>query len=67
MLRSLFVAKNFLDSMDVVACFKQMCGKGMPEGMVIDMLYHSGIGDSFFHGPLKNCFMCMMAPFLAGF
>lgn len=54
------------DYADVVARLKQMCGI-MPEGMATDVLYHPGIADSFFDGPLKNRLVCMMPPFLAGF
>ncbi len=37
------MAEEFLDSADVVAHLKQMCAKGMPEGMAADVLYHPGI------------------------
>jgi len=52
------------DYADVVVCLKQMCGKGMPEGMATDVLYHPGIADSFFNGQLKKLLVCMMPPFL---
>ena len=49
-----FVSQEFLDRTNVVAGLKQMCGKGMPEGMAADMFDHSGLTDSLLHRPLKN-------------
>lgn len=43
----ILVPKEFLDGSDVIACFKQMRGKGMSEGVTTDMLnYGQALGRS---------------------
>ena len=48
----ILVPKEFLDGADVIACFKQMRGKGMSEGVTTDMLNYARIADCFLDAPL---------------
>jgi hypothetical protein len=60
-----FVAKKFLDGPDIVSCFEQVGGEGVPEGMAADMFDNSSFSDSFFYCPLEDCFMNVVPPFLS--
>lgn len=47
------VPKEFLDGADVIACLKQMLGKGMSEGVATDMLNYACTADCFLDAPLN--------------
>lgn len=57
--------KEILDGADVIACFKQMRGKGISEGVTTDMLNYARIADCFLDAPLKNRLMSVMPPLFA--
>ena len=50
----ILVPKEFLDGTDVIACFKQMRGKGMSEGVTTDMLRFTSPYNSVLHGATKS-------------
>jgi hypothetical protein len=62
----ILVPKEFLDGADVIACFKQMRGKRMSEGVTTDMLNYACTADCFLDAPLKNRLMSVMPPLFAG-
>ncbi len=62
----ILVPREFLDGADVIACFKQMRGKGMSQGVTTDMLNYASIADCFLDTPLKNRLMSVMPSLVAG-
>ena len=58
----ILVSKEFLDGSDVIACCKQMRGKGMSEGVTTDMLNYACTADCFLDAPLMNRLMSVMPP-----
>jgi hypothetical protein len=56
----ILMPKEFLDGTDVIACFKQMRGKGMSESVTTDMLNDACTGDCFLDAPLNNRLMSVM-------
>jgi len=63
----ILVPKEFLNGADIIACFKQMRGKGMSEGVTTDMLNYARTADCFLDASLKNRLMSVMPPLFAGF
>ena len=57
----IFVAEQFLNSADVVTCFKQMGGKGVPKGVRRDALIYFGETGGIFDGFLQVGFVEMVA------
>ena len=56
-----FVAQEVLNGSDVVACLKEMRGKGVAEGMTSHRLDDPGEFSGFINGPVQRLFMEMVA------
>jgi hypothetical protein len=58
------MSQEFLHRADVVACFEQMGGKGMAQGMAARLLIDTGPQGRIFHGFLDQAFMGVVPPHL---
>jgi len=54
------VSQKFLDCPDIVPVFKEMCGKGMAQGVRARGLQNARLEPGLFYGPLENRFVEMM-------
>jgi hypothetical protein len=63
---NIFVSKEFLYGADAVACFEQVRGKGVAEGVAGGVFYDTGFPNSRSNGALERLLVHMMSSFLMG-
>ena len=64
--RNILMSEEFLNGADIVACFQQMSGEAMAEGMTTDGLVGLGSQDCLMDRLLKATLVSVMASNLAG-
>lgn len=60
------MAKQFLDRTDIVAIFKQMCGKRVPERMTGGSFHQVSLDYGLMNGTLNTAFIHVKSALLAG-